>query len=183
MLERLSCRSPESLFACRKHGCLLNRKAAHTDILWRDSSVALLLTAEQRGGCRPRISTGLQADSPVRFLSFFITTRGPTRNPGSWYSSGELALTVRLPGQIELGKKGSLAGWPATMSSVPQACNLLPDCAPPRLSKYMAQSGKLQKTRARKTVVIICLRRQIQSLIRGDSEDFRYLDCQPAVSM
>lgn len=52
----------------------------------------------------------------------------------------------------------------------------------PRISKHIQQSSKLQRTSIQKTVVIIWLRRQIQTLIHRDSEDFRYSDCQPAVN-
>lgn len=144
----------------------------------RGSLVAPLLTAEQHGG-EDVGTTSTPAYRQVHQFDFFHH-RGPTRNPGSSDSSGEPAQAFWLLVQIELGKKSLPL---AAMSSVPRACNFLSDCAAQRISKYMAQSGKLQKTRARKTVVIICLKRQIQSLIRGDSEDLRYLDCQPAVSM
>ena len=42
----------------------------------------------------------------------------------------------------------------------------------PRISKHIQPSSKLRKTRAQKTVAIVCPKRQIQTLIHSDSEDF-----------
>lgn len=51
------------------------------------------------------------------------------------------------------------------------------------ISKYIKQGSKPQKTRALKTVVVICPEGEIQTIIHRDSDDFRYLDCQPAVNL
>lgn len=51
------------------------------------------------------------------------------------------------------------------------------------ISKYIEQGSKPQKTRALKTVVVICPQGEIQTVIHRDSDDFRYLDCQPAVNV
>lgn len=62
-------------------------------------------------------------------------------------------------------------------------CAISPWLCSQWLSKYMEQGSKPQKTRALKTAVVICPQGEIQTIIHRDSDDFRYLDCQPAVNL
>lgn len=62
-------------------------------------------------------------------------------------------------------------------------CAISPWLCSQWLSKYMEQGSKPQKTRTLKTTVVICPQGEIQTIIHRDSDDFRYLDCQPAVNL